>query len=462
LSKAEELEEKVQKFEDKIRLNSLLTEKRFADLELKIGQVSEKLNNITTEFPKLKDKASGIEDILNIINLGLTTYKDKFEEINARVSDFIKLPDTISSIRLNLENKMKDIDENFKTISANIEVLNNIKEEVLKSTEETFSSKISELDKNIEQNRVEIEHLKSNLDGFSLALKSFERTIELTNLDDIIRRFDSLDRKTMNIDNEVEKFRHLIPDLSMAVGDVEILKKKMKEMSSTVMDTLSRMNEFEMNINKKITYLEDLTKKAESMNLIQPVNKSVEEEARAEEAKAVESSIPVDYQLKIKELEEEVKKGKELPLEIKNAIDDLKERINGLESRSATGTETTPVDIEELKNRIEGLGKSIEGINKTLYDSQREVELPKVGKEKEIPKNLVDEISSLKDIISRVSSDNENSKKLMRDLRINQMQMITSDILVGFIKRMSTIEKKVSEVEKDLSKVRKETPFVLE
>jgi hypothetical protein len=264
----------------------------------------------------------------------------------------------------------------------------------------------------------------------------------------------------MNAENQIEKFRYLIPDLSMAVSDMEILKKKFKEMSSTVMDTMSRMNQFEGDINRKITFLEDLTKKAEGMNLIQPVSKSVEEGTKQEEVKTVESSIPVDYQLKISGLEEEVKKSKELPLEIKSVIEELKERINGLESRSTTGTETTPVGVEEVKDRVEGLGKSIENINKMLSERQRGAELPQIGKE--VPKNLVDEISSLKGIISRVSSENEDFKKLMRDLRINQMQMITSDVLVDFIKRMSTLEKKISEVEKDLSKVRRVKPFVLE
>jgi chromosome segregation ATPase len=458
LSKAEELEEIVQKFEDRVRLSSLLSEKRFADLELKIGQLSEKLNDITTEYPKLKERAGDIEDLLNVINLGLMGYKEKFEEANTRISEFVQLPDAISSIRLNLENKIKDIDENFKTISANLELLNNIKEDVLKSTEETISSKVGELDKNIVQNKVELEHLKSDLESFSMALKSFGRTIELTNLDDIIRRFDSLDRKMMNVENEVEKFRYLIPDLSMAVGDMDMLKKKFKEISSTVMDTLSRMNQFEADINKKITYMEDLTKKAEKMGVIQPVSVEM---LKPEETKIVESTVPLDYQSKINELEEEVKKTKEVPVEIRNAIEDLKGRISLLENRDTTGVEA-PENIDGLKSRVEGLGRSIENINKILFDRQREVELPKIGKEKEIPKNLIDEINSLKNILSNLSSDNEDFKRVVRDLRMNQMQMITSDVLLDFIRRLSSVEKKIAEIEKDLSRVRRTKPFVLE
>ncbi|MDI6826216.1 MAG: hypothetical protein QMD36_03420 [Candidatus Aenigmarchaeota archaeon] len=456
MSRIDEIAEKVEKFEDKIRLGNLIAEKRFADLELKIGQLSNKLNEIATEFPKLKERAAEIEDILNVVNLGLVEYKKAFERMNAQISEFSQLPDAISSIRLNLENKMKDINENFKTMSASLEVLNKLKEDIAKSIEETISSKVDELEKDIEYNRVEIEHLKSDLDGFSLALKSFERTIELTNLDDIIRRFDSLDRKMINVENEVEKFRYLIPDLSMTVGDVEILKKKLKETSSTVMDTLSRMNEFEININKKMAFLEDLTKKAERLEIKLP--SKVEEGIKPEET-PIESKVPVDYQAKISELEEKIKKT-ELPLEIKNTIEDLKERMSRLEGRGFV--ETTPVEIEELKNRVEDLEKSIQNIDKLLFEYRRMIESPKVGKEKEIPKNLADEISSLKNILSRISLENEDFKKIVRDMRINQMQMITSDVFVDFAARLSTIEKKIGEIEKELSRVRRTKPFVLE
>jgi chromosome segregation ATPase len=446
LPRIDEIAEKVEKFEDKIKLLNLLAEKKFADLELKIGQLSEKLNEITVEFPKLKEKSSEIEDLLNVVNLGLVDYKEKFEEIETKVSEFTQLPEVVSNIRLNLENKMKDINENFKAISANLEVLNNLKDEILKSTEETISPKMEELEKNIQQNKAEIEHLKSSIDGFSLALKSFEKTIELTNIDEIIRRFDSLDRRMINLENELEKFRYLIPDLSMTVGDVEILKKKLKELSSAVMDALSRMNEFEININRKLAFFEDLTKKAEKIEIKAP-----------SEEKSTVTEIPSDYRDRMKELEEEMKKTKELPFEIKKEIEELRERMNRIENKSV---EAFPPDVEELKNRVEELRKYVQDMEK-LFSSYK-IEQPKFVKEKGIPKNLVDEINSLREIISRISSENEGFKKVIRDLRINQMQMITSDVFVEFVAKLNSMEKKLAEIEKDLSKVRKTKPFVLE
>lgn len=90
MPKIEELEELVNKFEDRVKLGSLINEKRFAELELKIGELNQKLNEITTDYPKLKERSGEIEDLLNIINLGLGEYKDDFEKINSSFSEFKK------------------------------------------------------------------------------------------------------------------------------------------------------------------------------------------------------------------------------------------------------------------------------------------------------------------------------------------------------------------------------------
>lgn len=146
---------------------------------------------------------------------------------------------------------MRELNESVTSLTANVDVLKSLKEDIVKNSEEAVSSKVKVLEEGIERNRVEVEHVKRDLEGFSVAIRSFERTIELTNLDDIIRRFDSLDRRIINAETELEKFRGLVPNISVTIADVEILKNKFKEMGSSVMDVLIRMNEFDVNINKK-------------------------------------------------------------------------------------------------------------------------------------------------------------------------------------------------------------------
>lgn len=505
MPKVEELEEKITKFEDKIQLGGLVNEKRFADLELKIGELNEKLKEVTTDFPKLKERAVEIEDLLNVINLGLSEYKDDFDKVDSRISDFQKLPETLESVRSNLESKMRELNESVKGLNANVEVLKNIKEDIIKNTEETISSKVKLLEESLERNKAEVEHVKKDLDGFSVALRAFERTIEMTNLDDIIRRFDSLDKKIINNETELEKFRRLVPDMSMAVGDVEVLKKRLKELSSSVMDVLTKMNEFELSINKKIPLLEELAKKAETedfkttisklddtKNAVEKVYGDVNEKfsrlaaisdevnmiktdietlktmkttlneavttIKNESVKEIVSQPPADYEMRMGKLEEQVRN---IPsLNIDSILAEVRQKTNEVNNQSTGNIDNAR--YEALTKKIEDLERVMMNMNKEVPTPQpvpRPIEVePRILKVdnviKQIPKNVSDEIVSLKDIVSRVSSDNNDLKKVIMDLRIDQMQSITTDIFVNVTARVSTIEKKLSEIEEEISKMR--------
>jgi chromosome segregation ATPase len=548
LPKVEELEELVNKFEDRVKLGGLINEKRFAELELKIGELNQKLNEVTTDFPKMKERAVEVEDLLNIINLGLVEYKDNFDKINSSFSEFKKIPETLESVRTNLESKMRELNDSVTSLTANVDVLKNIKEDIIKSSEETISSKIKTVEDGIQQNKVELEHVKRDLDGFSVALRSFERTIELTNLDDIIRRFDSLDRKIINNGEELDKIRKVVPDMSMTIVDVEILKKKFKEMSSTVMDVLNKINESEINTNKKMSLFEDLAKKVESANeevktqvskleenrtavekIYSDVNEkvsgltSVNDEVNRlktgiEELKGMKSSSDqmitevktdvgkvynyvnekvsgltnVNEEIsKIKASIEDLKMMRsrmdEMASSIKNEIitevksqltpdygvriSKLEEQINNVssdldktlanirEQMDKKGSENVnKLEYEPLREKIEDIEKSIVDINKSLFNRPKMDVEPRVLKVdnviKEVPKNIADEIVSLRNILSRLSSENDDLKKVIRNIRFDQMETITTDVFVGVTARISTIEKKLSEVEEEISKMR--------
>ena len=548
MPKVEELEELVNKFEDRVKLGGLINEKRFAELELKIGELNQKLNEVTTDFPKMKERAVEIEDLLNIVNLGLVEYKDNFDKINSSFSEFKKIPETLESVRTNLESKMRELNDSVTSLTANVDVLKNIKEDIIKSSEETISSKIKTVEDGIQQNKVELEHVKRDLDGFSVALRSFERTIELTNLDDIIRRFDSLDRKIINNGEELDKIRKVVPDMSMTIVDVEILKKKFKEMSSTVMDVLNKINESEINTNKKMSLFEDLAKKVESANeevktqvskleenrtavekIYSDVNEkvsgltSVNDEVNRlktgiEELKGMKSSSDqmitevktdvgkvynyvnekvsgltnVNEEIsKIKASIEDLKMMRsrmdEMASSIKNEIitevksqltpdygvriSKLEEQINNVSSdldktlanireqmdKKGSGN-VNKLEYEPLREKIEDIEKSIVDINKSLFNRPKMDVEPRVLKVdnviKEVPKNIADEIVSLRNILSRLSSENDDLKKVIRNIRFDQMETITTDVFVGVTARISTIEKKLSEVEEEISKMR--------
>lgn len=77
-------------------------------------------------------------------------------------------------------------------------------------------------------------------------------------------------------------------------------------------------------------------------------------------------------------------------------------------------------------------------------------------------KNLIEEINSLKKIVADLSAENEGLRKVTRDIRVAQMESVTSDMFVNVVSRLSSVEKKLVEIEEELSKLRKTKPVVVE
>ncbi len=141
-----------------------------------------------------------------------------------------------------------------------------IKQDVTNALEGKINSNSENMRKETADNKAEIEHLKKNLDALNFAIKSFERTVELTNLDDIIKRFDSIDRRILTIQTELDSMRSSGRDSSEIGRDVEVLKKRFKQMIPTIMDALNRINRFEVKVDSKLARVEGLEKSVMELN----------------------------------------------------------------------------------------------------------------------------------------------------------------------------------------------------
>jgi len=589
LANIEEITKRIDKFEDKVKLSSLMIEKKFAESELNLGELEKKFKDALTEYPEIKERSEEIENLLNIINLGLINFKKDFEKLGSRISGLEKVPENIEKTMVNYEKKLESLGEDITKLSAKLSTFDTLKGDVTKSADEKILSNVKILSEEAERNKMEIEHLKKTLDGFSSAMKSFERTIELTNLDDIIRRFDSLDRKTLEAQAEIDKLRGLTPDMSIVEGDIDVLKTRMKDISSTVLNALSRMNEFEVDINKKLALLENFTVKAENLEYMESVSKNIGKHIKnLNEIQATIQGLHDDTIKKISGLgnvDEELNKlkiniseilkiidsnslilesfGKEEVVKTtadnKRRIEDsikqmgnvwkkledfesrwssVSERINKFESglkgmipeseelkimqrgiqdlRNSTSSlnnmfteiknkiqtleekETQPIqnwqneiknyqmrmskletdmknfqarpeklenlgpireEIEAVKNSMLSFNKIWSDYQKTIDDKLREL---KVGEVKGIPENIMDEISSLKRIISRLTVENEQLERKVRDIRLTQMGMIAPDVFANIASRISSIEKKMVEIDEEINRVSKTKPLILE
>ena len=258
--KLDDFAEDMDKLKDKVKLVGLEVDKKSADLEIKIGKVEERFKEVAYDFPKLRDNAEEVESLLHVINLGLVDFKERFSDIDSRMSNLEKMPESVERRIVGIDNKLEKLDEDIKKLYLRLDEIRTIKQDVTKTLEERIASNSEDIRKEISDNRAEVEHLKKNIDALSFAIKSFERTVELTNLDDIIRRFDAVDRKIVNTETDLDQLRGFVRESSIREGDVDALKRKIKEMSSAVMDTLNKVNQLEANINNKLTRVEALEK----------------------------------------------------------------------------------------------------------------------------------------------------------------------------------------------------------
>ncbi len=112
-------------------------------------------------------------------------------------------------------------------------------------------------------------------------------------------------------------------------------------------------------------------------------------------------------------------------------------------------------DLQKFWTLTAGLNKLMPEIEERIDKLEEKIKTPKKEKRKEISKDLVEEIISLNEIVKNLSMENEELRKMMREIRVLQMQAITPDAFVGVVGRVKEVEKKISELEEELSKVSK-------
>lgn len=391
-SNIEELTKRVQKAEDKVKLSNLLLGKRFADLEIKIAKMDEKFKEIGTEFPKLKQTTEKVENLLNIINLGILDYRNKFKDIYTRLSGVEKVPNEIRGTLATYETKLKSLGEDVKKLSARLVALKTLKEDVTKSVKDTIALEMDAISKTQEINKVEMEHIKKDIDTFSTVIKSFERTMAATELDNVIRRFNSIDRRIVDTQSQIEELRRHLSGVPVTEKYVENLNRRIDELGTTVMDRLNRLNEFERNVENFTKKLDDIEKGMKDIKFTGSLNLS--------------EDLPELTKIK----------------DIKKQIDEIEKSIISNEK-----------NLEEYKKLMEKRLHSLE---------------PK--KPKKISEKVYDEFTTLKDIISRLSSDYEDLRRMTREMKLMQMKSVTTDALTGLMNRISAIEEKIGEIEKDI------------
>ena len=530
--------ERFDEIERKIKILKLETERRLANVELSLTKMEEEVKKISSEFPSIKDRTEEIEDLINIINLGLVQFKEKFKEFEEKTQNIEKNLKPLKDELETISESIKKIEEKIEETNARIEILEPLKEWKDKEEEER-------------------EKLRRELDTISTSLKSIQRTIELLNLEDVSKRFSIFEGKLAGVEAEVSRIKELMKDASTLESDVNLLKMRMKELRSSVLDSLNKVDELEMKINKKLAALETFTVRGEHLAMIDETSKLVKEESEKirkmkEEIEGIFTQVSTlrdhimrelsslekykadieevrnivnenrmkieeleksgtqtqaekiigDYLVKLEELNRKVddlEKKLEVPREVGNeevktqiqtlrdSVRAVQEKLKGLERQNALLLQRVTEKIKEiesfkeklqpekleaiygLKDQVESIRKSMLTFNKLWNENiaklqEKLAEVPgKVGvSTKEIPHNLMEELSSLKELTKKLSEDNEYLKKITRELRTAEMASVKMETFTTLATKVDALEKKLVELEKEISKLSRSKPVVIE
>jgi len=518
---SDELTGKFESIEKKVKLSNLLSGKKFADLELTIGKLEEKFKEFSSDIPKLNERAEEIEDLLNIINLGLINYKKKFENINARFETIEKVPENVKKSMFEYEKKLRALNENIENISTGLGTFKNLKEEVTKAVEGKILPEIQALKERPDTNKLEIEHIKRDLDVFSSSVKSFERTVQLTNLDRVIDRFDSIEKKIMDIQVQVEGFRKTFSGISLADVDVNRLEEELKNLSSIMMEKVSEMNEAQMNlkiINQKmedLNFFETISKlnselkdkermilddrikieelrarmdriSAMSIEHLEPIkkfDKEIQEKMASLDLTSIEEVYRKSEQMynamveriaKLKDLDKKLRvfeaeaRARTLPPDVNDILTKVHDRLENVEDRynkvlnvlkseiKTIKSESAKPELEELRKRIERLQKVLASRDKNLTEYRKGMEkrLSSLDKKKEIkiPKEILDKVNTLNNTVSFLTADNKELRKLAREIRMAQLEAISTKVFTGLMDKVKTLENKITDFEKGIGK----------
>jgi len=147
-------------------------------------------------------------------------------------------------------------------------------------------------------------------------------------------------------------------------------------------------------------------------------------------------------------------------------------KIGELEETIHPGEEETHkiVDLDTVKDQVESIRKSMLTFNKLWADYKKTIDariglrpsqVSAIAPEGISPK-LEDEVRSLRDIVNKMSLENEQIKKMARDIRVTQMGTPGEEVMTNLTSRINTIEKKITEVEQELSRFVRNKPIVME
>jgi len=478
-----------------MKLKVLENESRFADLELNLGKLEDKFKEVWNSVPDIKERSEHIEDLLNIINLGLVNYKDEANKLKTKVSELETLPTKTDEHFKTHSERIRELNKNLSEFSTKIQALSTVKDDIFKNIRQEILPDMNSLKDSIGKNRINLEQIRSEIGEFRSNLKALQQTVQLVDMNSVIQQFDNFNIRIANVQAEIDTFRDQLPSKELYDKDLDIMKSKIQDFSSNVIELNTKLKEMETNLeslNNKITK-SNITGKLNELKIdikdkeklifkneskIDELNKSFEKRDEALGNKLVNLDKVMKKSKNIGFLEsirKEVEDHAENLEETKNTVEkladetgkmyyEMKKKVSGFSNREKE-IENLRFDISQLKNSIpsSGVNKDIIKEFKNIYKEIDNLKKPreKIKLSKEMPKDIINELSSLKEIVSRLTIENERlQENIGKTMPVKGG--IPPHIVAEMADRMKTMERRLNLLESEITKELVVKPVILE
>lgn len=460
--------------EDKYKLTFNQIDKRFVNLELAFGELSEKVKTAIDQqtTKELEQRVGDVEDLAMVENAGVIELKNMLEDLQTSlekpkeakfptspedVNKFasILMPSLESSILPKINSKFSEIEEKIKNVptNASIDDIKNVidtitvemknlvdytrkESEVLKNGAQSIDKMKSNLENLLDKTEKEVGDLKNQVQSINLKFSGIEENVKKIPSDAYISSLVSFELKSL---------------LDGIKGDIEGLKDGIEAID---IKTTKRISDFNLDLENDVKYLKD----------------KIETETVAKS----------DVDLKLSEIEQRVRSiyGVTDVNEVKNSIESVKTELRNL-------VDETKRDIEGLKNEAQSIDNKAVKKLATDFDSRFYATQEEINSLSDKMRSLADEVENdfgdlkvktsiesgaIKKIVSEVSDvrtefgkeirylkdkiEGEEATKADMDLKfLSNRVNVLKDNLDFLVNRKTELEMKVQDLEKILSQL---------
>jgi len=176
----------------------------------------------------------------------------------------------------------------------------------------------------------------------------------------------------------------------------------------------------------------------------------------------------------LKDLEEKLKSQEivegeqELTHDAARALAKINEKIINLEKRHNELVDVLQAEIQTMKEfapskngsitlkGAEGIDKVLASWNKNFEEYRKQVDkrfkMIENMKFSGLPKDLIEELNLMKETLVRLSTENQELRKLGREIRVSQLESINLQTFNALTEKVGLLEKKISEIEENMNK----------